>query len=155
MGASGHCGNGLHRIGPRHGAAWSNRRAGWNVRGIREGARTSSVISRGVFRMVGLGLVAGAVLHRPLAAQDTTKVRRDTTLKVPVPQRADSLLRDTLAKQDSIKAQKPVPRDTIKAALAHSELPALPGIGRRTFWSRDSLFSTGAITLADLLDRID
>jgi len=82
-------------------------------------------------------------------------VRRDTTLKVPVPQRADSLLRDTLAKQDSLKARKPVPRDTIKAALAHSELPALPGIGRRMYWAGDSVFATGAITLADLLDRIE
>ena len=81
-------------------------------------------------------------------------MRRDTTLKVPVPQRADSLLRDTLAKQDSLKARKPVPRDTIKAALAHAELPALPDIGRRLYWAGDSVFSTGAITLADLLERV-
>jgi hypothetical protein len=111
---------------------------------------------RGVFRFVGLGLVAGAVLHGPLGAQvkDSTKVRRDTTLTAPVPQRADSLLRDSLAKRDSLRARKPVPRDTIKAALAHAELPALPDVGRRLYWTRDSLFATGALTVADLLERV-
>ena len=105
--------------------------------------------------LVGLGLTAGAVLHHPLRAQekDTIPKRRDTTLVVPLPARADSLLLDTLAKKDSLK--KPVVhRDSIKAPLAHSELPIDLAIGRRWHWSRDSLVATGALTLADLLDRV-
>jgi hypothetical protein len=127
--------------------------------------------------------VAGAVLHGPLAAQrdtipkarrdsiarrdslarldslrrdslakrDTLIMRRDTTIRIPVPTRADSLLQDTLAKKDSLHPPKP---DTIKAATAHSELPPDIGIARKLYWSRDSLFATGAITLADLLSRV-
>ena len=64
---------------------------------------------RRVLSMVGLGLLAGAVLHRAAEAQvrDTVKTRRDTTLVVPIPPRADSLLRDSLAKRDSIKRAAP------------------------------------------------
>ncbi|HVX41815.1 MAG TPA: hypothetical protein VHB25_19805 [Gemmatimonadaceae bacterium] len=95
-------------------------------------------------------------MQRPLQAQvDTTRHRDTTTIAVPVPARADSILRDSLAKlarQDSIKrATKP---DTIKPAIAHAEMPIDIGIARKFYWSRDSLFGTGAITLADLLDRV-
>ena len=109
---------------------------------------------------LGLGLIlAGAVLQRPLHAQgtrDTVRTRRDsTTLAVPLPPRADSLLKDSLAKiarRDSIrKAQL---ADTIKAPLAHGELPADLGIAKRLHWTRDSLFATGALTVADLLERV-
>src|SRR4029077_552325 len=64
---------------------------------------------------------------------------------------ADSLLRDSLAKKDSLHPPKP---DTIKAPMARAELPADIGIARKFYWSRDSLFATGAITLADLLERV-
>jgi hypothetical protein len=74
-------------------------------------------------------------------------------LAVPAPVRADSLLRDSLAKRDSLKKPK-VPRDTIKAPLAHAELPIDLGIAQRFHWSGDSLSATGALTLADLLDRV-
>ncbi len=88
------------------------------------------------------------------AQVDTTR-HRDTTLAVPVPVRADSILKDSLAKlarQDSIKrATKP---DTIKPPIAHAELPMDIGIARKFYWNRDSLFGTGAVTLADLLDRV-
>lgn len=102
--------------------------------------------------IAGLGLIAGAVLHRPLQAQV-----RDTAVKstivVPIPPRADSLLRDSLAKRDSLK--KPVvKRDTIKAPLAHAEMPIDLGIATRMHWSKDSIFATGALTLADLLERV-
>jgi hypothetical protein len=128
--------------------------------------------------------VAGAVLHGSLGAQvpDTAKARRDsiaradslrkidslrrvdsltkrdtlhkdrdTTLNVRLPLRADSLLNDTLAKKDSLHPVKP---DTIKPAIAHPELPPDIGIARKLYWGRDSLFATGAITLADLLARV-
>lgn len=101
---------------------------------------------------LGLGLiVAGAVLHTPVGAQvrDTVR-RRDTTLVVPVPVGADSLLRDSLAK----KGPPPVPRDTIKAPLTRGELPTDVTIARRVRWDRDSLFATGALTAADLLERV-
>ncbi|HTJ22526.1 MAG TPA: hypothetical protein VL383_09015 [Gemmatimonadaceae bacterium] len=105
--------------------------------------------------LVGLGLIAGAVLHGPLAAQvkDTIQKKRDTTLTIPVPPHADSLLRDSLAKRDSIKRAALI-ADSVKAPIAHSELPTELSIGRRLHWNRDSLFATGAVTLADLLERV-
>ncbi len=108
---------------------------------------------RRVLSMVGLGLMAGAVLHRGADAQvrDTVKTRRDTTLTVPIPPRADSLLRDSLAKRDSIRKAT---RDTIKPPLAHAESPNGFEVGRELRWNRESLFATGAITLADLLERV-
>lgn len=87
------------------------------------------------------------------AKRDTTAKRADSTFAIPVPQRADTLLRDTLAKRDSTKGPI-VKKDTIKAPLAHAEMPAELSIGRTLYWSRDSLFATGAVTLADLLERI-
>ena len=110
--------------------------------------------------MLGLGLLAGAVLHAPLRAQgggrDTTR-KRDTTIVVPVPPRPDSLLKDSLARADSLHrldSLKKIPRDTIKAPIAHAELPPALGVARRWFWNRDSVLATGAVTLADLLERI-
>ncbi len=100
--------------------------------------------------------MAGAVLHAPLPAQarpDTIPKKRDTTLTVPLPARGDSLLRDTLAKRDSLHPPE-VKRDSIKAPLAHAELPAVVDIARRWHWSKDSLAATGAVTLADLIERV-
>jgi hypothetical protein len=97
--------------------------------------------------------MAGAVLHGVAGAQvrDTTR-KRDTTLVIPARPGADSLLRDSVAKRDTVK--KKVPRDSIKAPLARSELPPTLEIGRRLEWNRDSVLATGAITLADLLERV-
>ena len=110
--------------------------------------------------MLGLGLMAGAVLHAPLRAQgggrDTTR-KRDTTIVVSVPPRPDSLLKDSLARADSLHrldSLKKVRRDTIKAPMAHAELPPALGIAQRWYWNRDSVLATGAITLADLLERL-
>ncbi|HXT17850.1 MAG TPA: hypothetical protein VN706_19590 [Gemmatimonadaceae bacterium] len=85
---------------------------------------------------------------------DTVK-KRDTIL-VPIPQRADSILRDTLAKKDSLHpiAKDTIRPDTIKAPIAHAEMPTELAIGRSLHWDRDSLFATGALTLADLLERV-
>ncbi len=92
------------------------------------------------------------------AKPDTIPKKRDTaTVAIPVPLHADSLLRDSLAKKDSIlKADslKKVKGDTVRPPTAHSEIPIELTIGRKLHWDRDSLFATGAITLADLLERI-
>jgi TonB-dependent Receptor Plug Domain len=102
----------------------------------------------------GLGLLlVGAVLLKPLGAQvrDTVTKRRDTSfLAIPIPPGADSLLRDSLS-QRNIRAEK---RDSIKAPLAHSEVPVEVGIAQTLRWGRDSIYTTGAVTLADLLTRV-
>lgn len=102
-------------------------------------------------RWVGLGLVAGAALLRPLGAQvrDTIPKRPDST-KIVVPAKPDSLA-DSLAKRDTTP---PAKRDTIKAPLAHAELPVDIDVGRRFHWSGDSLRATGAVAVADLLERV-
>jgi hypothetical protein len=112
-----------------------------------------------VLLVIGLGLLAGAVLQAPapLGAQviDTIKP------KVPVPPdttkprlltRADSL-RDSLFKVDSIRRVR-IRADSIKSPIAHAEGPQELQVGRRLYWPRDSLFATGALTVADLLERV-
>lgn len=66
------------------------------------------------------------------------------------------MLRDTLAKRDSLRAAKPPrqPRDSIKAPIARAEAPRPVEIGGAYVWDRAALFASGAITLQDLLDRI-
>jgi hypothetical protein len=94
--------------------------------------------------------MAGAVLHGTAAAQDSTKII------VPAAQRADSVLRDSLAKIAARERARDSARkaDSIKAPIVHAERPLDLGIARRFYWNRDSLFATGAITLADLLERV-
>ena len=110
--------------------------------------------------MVGLGLLVGADLQRTAHAQaDTSRVRRDSTrrdtAKVRVPARptADSILRDTLAKRDSLHP-KAVPRDTMKAPYARASMPVPIDIGQSLTYDRDALVASGAVTLQDLLDRL-
>jgi hypothetical protein len=100
-------------------------------------------------------------LHHPAQAQadttrarrDTARVARDTTVRVPARPPADSMLRDTLAKRDSARAQ-PVRRDTLKAPFARAPMPQPIEIGQTLVYDRAALFATGALTLQDLLDRI-
>ena len=114
---------------------------------------------------VGLGLVAGAVLHGQAAAQDTTRarrdtarVRRDTVIRIPVPPQADTIVkRDSTAHSDSL-ARARIARliaDSIKTPLPRSEMPVLVDVTRPEMrWDRAALFATGALTLLDLLERI-
>ena len=124
-------------------------------------------------RALGLGLLAAAFLGQSADAQqrDTTRTRRDTTrvepvrtdtvapprdttgaVRVPVPAGPDSLLRrDSLVMRDS--ARVPL-RDTIKAPLAAAEAPVLADPTGSFVWDRSDLFSTGALTAQDLLDRV-
>jgi hypothetical protein len=126
--------------------------------------------------MLGLGLVAGAVLQRPALAQDTSHVKRDTThvvphkdsitIVMPVPPRADTLMRrDSVpggVKRDTSLVKLPVLKvdhdttqtDTIRAPIAHAPAPPVFGIGQPLHWDRAGLFATGAITLADLLEQV-
>ena len=129
--------------------------------------------------LLGLGAVAGAVLPGVLSAQvpvrrDTLGGRRDTlpsrtdttggrrnlppagrdTIRVPLPPRADSMI-----KNDSlIKGIVPLPAsaaaDTIKSPLARGEAPPILDIGPQRIYDRAALFATGALTLADLLGRV-
>ncbi len=109
--------------------------------------------------VIGLGLLAGAVLHppAPLGAQviDTLKP------KVPLPAdstkrrlltRADTVA-DSLYRVDSLRRAR-IRADSIKAPIAHAESPPEYSVGRRMYWSRDSLAATGALTVADLLERV-
>ena len=102
--------------------------------------------------LIGLGLAAGAVFH-PLGAQvDTGRVRRDSTVRIPRPRGADSVvLRDS----GQVKAVPlPEPHDTMKAPLAHAPVPKLLPSERSLRLNRQEMFATGALTLQDLLERV-
>lgn len=93
-----------------------------------------------------------------LTAQDTTRTRqpRDTTRRpsgrdsivVPVPQRADSSIVPDTTPRNIVRA------DSLKTPFARAESPATADIGLRYAWDREAFFSSGAITLLDLLDRV-
>lgn len=125
-------------------------------------------------RRIGLALLVGAVLHGSVDAQvptrDTTRTRRDSTrtdslrrradsAAVAIPLPADSARADSArARQraDSVTAAKIARRtaDSVKAPLARAEVPPQADIGERYRWSRDELFSSGALTLGELLGRV-
>jgi len=89
-------------------------------------------------------------------AKPDTGAKRDTTrdMRVPVPLGPDSLLhRDSLARRDTVRAHQP-PRDTIKAPLVNAEAPVLADPSGSFVWDRRDLYSTGALTVADLLERV-
>jgi hypothetical protein len=102
--------------------------------------------------------------------RDTTRTRRDTTradtlrrgsdsatFGIPLP--ADSAAADSArARQrvDSLRAVRLARRsvDSIKTPLTAAELPHDTDVGERYRWARDELFSSGALTLGELLGRI-
>ena len=109
--------------------------------------------------MVGLGLLVGAVLHEKASAQaDTARARRDTirrdTIRVPARPTLDSILRDSLARRDSLHPPRPQPRDSIKASFAQAPAPVPLEIGQTLIYDQAALAASGAVTLQDLLDRI-
>jgi TonB-dependent receptor-like protein len=58
-------------------------------------------------------------------------------------------------RRDSARATVPAPvRDTIKAPLAHADVPVLADPNGSFVWDRRDVFSTGALTVQDLLDRV-
>jgi hypothetical protein len=108
--------------------------------------------------VIGFGLLAGAIPYaRPLGAQviDTVKPKVPAppdTLKPRLRTRADTV-RDSLFRVDSIRRER-IRADSIKSPIAHAENPQELQVGRRLCFSRDSLFATGALTVADLLERV-
>jgi len=123
--------------------------------------------------VLGLGVLAGAVLPETSVAQvpvkrDTVSGRRDTmpsrvdssrvprrpvgrdTVRIPLPPRADSIPRG-----DTTRVAKPkTAADTIKPPLARAPLPPIIEIGPARVYDRTALFATGALTLSDLLGRV-
>ena len=123
--------------------------------------------------VLGLGVLAGAVLPHAARAQvpvkrDTVAGRRDTmpsradttrparrppagpdTLRIPLPPRADSVPRG-----DTTRAKPKTAADTIKPPLARSQLPPILEIGPARIYDRAALFATGSLTLSDLLGRV-
>ena len=97
----------------------------------------------------GLGLPVGAVAR----AQS-----RDSTPPPPPPRRDTTLIsRDTTAASDSSRAvvqDSATKRDTVAPPFTRSELPVSTDIGRPYRFTRAELYSSGAVTLGELLDRL-
>jgi hypothetical protein len=127
--------------------------------------------------LLGLGAIAGAVLPVGLEAQvpvrpDTLRGRRDTlptkvdttrrnlppagkdTVKIPLPARADSMVKNDSINKGIVPLPVVVKPDSIKAPLARAEAPPILEIGPRRIYDRSALYATGAQTLADLLGRV-
>jgi len=112
---------------------------------------------------VAVGLLLAAVVPCVSGAQvrtDTT--RRDSTTRQPpvsagdsikAKARADSVERERiLARTDSI--QRALEADTLRPPLPRFELPASTEITDRLRLTREEIMSSGAVNLADLLDRV-
>lgn len=109
-------------------------------------------------------LCAAVLLLAPLATH--AQVRPDSAAKPPAAR--DSSVRDSAAiaraaadsvrnalaqaRVDSVYRAKLV--DTIKAPLAHFEKPDQPELHDRLTFNRQEIMSSGAVTLADVLDRV-
>ena len=126
--------------------------------------------------------MVGAVLHSGAQAQvptrpDTARARRDslradslrqrgdTTRRAPdsvavaIPLPADSARADSARarlRADSIRAAELARKaaDSVKAPLAHAEVPATPDIGERYRWTREQIFASGALSLGELLSKV-
>ena len=134
--------------------------------------------------LIGASLYAGVPerADAQVPSRDTLRTRQDSLRADSL--RADSLRRargDTLRRADSISVAVPLPADsaradsararqradsiraarlareaadTIKAPIATAEVPPDVEIASRYRWNRDQLFSSGALTLGELLGRI-
>ncbi|MEP6990482.1 MAG: Plug domain-containing protein [bacterium] len=129
--------------------------------------------------LIGLGAVAGAVLPDVSGAQvpvrrDTVGTKRDTartrvdtaggrrnlppagadTIKVPVPPKADSMIRNDSINKGIVPLPPVAKKDTIKAPLPRAEGPPVLDLGAPRVYDRTAMFATGALTLVDLLGRV-
>ncbi|HEX6059273.1 MAG TPA: Plug domain-containing protein [Gemmatimonadaceae bacterium] len=87
--------------------------------------------------------------QRDTTRRDSVRAAGDT-LVVPVPPQEDAPIRDSLPAAVALDTL----RDTLQAPLARAELPVALEIGDAYRWDRDALFASGALTLAELLERI-
>jgi hypothetical protein len=112
--------------------------------------------------LIGLGVLAGAVLPATARTQapvkrDTSAGRRDTipdTVAIPLPARADSMIRNDSIAQGILGERERRRVDTLKAPLARAEAPAILEIGTARIYDRSAILATGALTLSDLLGRV-
>ena len=122
--------------------------------------------------LFGLGAFAGAVLPAGALAQvpvrrDTALTRVDTaggrrnlppagrdTVKIPLPPKADSMIRNDSIIKGIVPLPVVIKADTIKASLARAEAPPILEIGAPRIYDRTAMFATGALTLIDLLGRV-
>ncbi|MEJ7808993.1 MAG: TonB-dependent receptor plug domain-containing protein [Gemmatimonadaceae bacterium] len=102
-------------------------------------------------RAIGLGLLAGAVLHDGLAAQ---VIPRDSLKRDSVRAVADSSGRAAVGAQRDSTSADSSRADSVKAPLPRAELPIGIEASGAYHFDRAALFSTGALTLAELLDRL-
>ncbi len=98
-------------------------------------------------------------------AQETPRdtVRpRPPVVTAPVPRPPDSIavvdttderLRRDSIRADSIRADS-VRADTLRAPLARAEAPMMPEADSGFRWNREALFATGALNVAELLERV-
>ena len=93
---------------------------------------------------LGRGLLALALLPAALLAQRTSP----DSASIPIPPRPDALSADTLAAADTVA------RDTVVTPLARAPRPTSLAVGGDYAWDRAALFSTGAVSLLDLLERV-
>ena len=142
---------------------------GGNVRRVRARTRALTPSSRALvaLRRIGLGLLGRGRFARPLGAQvrDTIgrRYRRDGSASADrrvadaVRPRADSLLRDSLAKIATLDQRAQAIRARRHDQVAARARRACRSISRSDggcTGPRDSLFATGALTVADLLERV-
>ena len=93
---------------------------------------------------VACGLLAAALVPAALLAQRPPP----DTVSIPIPPRPDSLPADTAAAADTVV------RDTVVTPLPRAPRPLSLAVGGDFTWDRAALFSTGAASLLDLLERV-
>jgi hypothetical protein len=117
----------------------------------------------GALRAIALVLAAGALCISAAAAQVPVRpdsgarvdtLRLDSLRLQPAPPTDTTGRRAAPAEVAERADTTKTPRDTIKAPIARAELPPTIEIADQYRWGRDRLFSTGALTLGDLLERI-
>lgn len=108
----------------------------------------------------GLGLIAGAVFPIEARAQQTprdTVPARPPAVTVPIPPPPDAVVAadsaGERARLDSLRADS-LRADTLRAPLARAEAPMMPEPDSGFRWDREALFASGALNLAELLERI-
>lgn len=121
---------------------------------------------RSVRRMVASLLAAIVVPALASAQVRPDSVRKDTarvSVPVPPPPVVDTLPKRRIASDSAVFARevartdsikRAIAADTIKAPLARFERPEDFETSPRLRFSRDAILSSGAVNLADLLDRI-